>query len=119
MASRMVRGTPSATVVDEPKLEVMSARTIPLSESTSGPLEPSPGNGPAVSSGMTSQAPPAAAADVLPAAPVVVEAETRSSAQPAMASKPVIPASRRRVRRSISVERSKARPRSKISVSWS
>ena len=118
MASRMVRGTPSATVVDEPKLEVMSARTIPLSERTSGPLEPSPGNGPAVSSGMTPQTPPAAA-DVPPAPPVVVEPETRSSAQPAMASNPVIPASRNRVRRSTSVDRSKARPRSKISVSWS
>ena len=35
----------------EPKLEVMSLRTMPLSVSTLVPLEPSPGYGPAVSSG--------------------------------------------------------------------
>src|SRR5664279_389091 len=47
-----VVGTPSATPVAVPKLDRMSRRTIPLSVSTSGPLEPSPGNGPAVSSGI-------------------------------------------------------------------
>ncbi|WP_410635980.1 hypothetical protein [Amycolatopsis sp. cmx-4-83] len=31
----------------------MSARTMPLCSSTSGPLEPSPGYGPAVSSGIS------------------------------------------------------------------
>ncbi len=36
-------GTPAAVPVDEPKLEVMSLRTMPLSVSTFGPLEPSPG----------------------------------------------------------------------------
>jgi hypothetical protein len=41
----MVSGTPSALVVLEPKLDVMSLRTMPLSVSTS------PGYGPAVSSG--------------------------------------------------------------------
>ena len=56
MARRMVSGTPGATVVDEPKLERMSERTTPLSASRSGPLEPSPGNGPAVSSGISSHA---------------------------------------------------------------
>src|SRR5438093_5088603 len=52
IASRIVRGTPLARVVDEPKLDRMSARTTPLWLSTSGPFVPSPGNGPAVSSGM-------------------------------------------------------------------
>ena len=37
-------------------LDVMSLRTTPLSLKTFGPLEPSPGNGPAVSPGMVSQA---------------------------------------------------------------
>src|SRR5204863_1930161 len=36
----------------DPKLERMSRRTTPLSVSTFGPFEPSPGNGPAVSSGI-------------------------------------------------------------------
>src|SRR6187551_1202173 len=52
-ASSTVNGTPLATVVDDPKLDVMSLRTMPLSVSTFGPLEPSPGNGPAVSSGIS------------------------------------------------------------------
>ena len=47
----MVSGMPAALVVLEPKLEVMSLRTMPLSVSTFAPLEPSPGYGPAVSSG--------------------------------------------------------------------
>ena len=34
-------------------LRVMSWRTTPLSASTFGPLDPSPGNGPAVSSGIS------------------------------------------------------------------
>src|SRR5262245_23454768 len=62
----------------------MSLRTTPSAPSASGPLEPSPGNGPAVSSGMVSQ--PAAAADpVLSAGPpaeveaVVDEAEPSPS----------------------------------------
>src|SRR5439155_468689 len=48
----MVRETPSATPVPLPKLDRMSRRTTPLSVSTSGPFEPSPGYGPAVSSGI-------------------------------------------------------------------
>ncbi len=48
-------GTPWAVVVDDPKLERMSWRTTPLWFRTSGPFDPSPGNGPAVSSGMTAQ----------------------------------------------------------------
>jgi hypothetical protein len=45
-----VVGTPAATVVEVPKLDVMSLRTMPLSVSTFGPFDPSPGYGPAVSS---------------------------------------------------------------------
>ena len=70
-ASRTVRvtvvGTPVATVVDEPKLDVMSLRTMPLSARTFGPLEPSPGYGPAVSSLIGSQV----AADPVSAAAAV------------------------------------------------
>src|SRR5512141_3009586 len=62
--SLIVVGTPSATVVLEPKLERMSLRTMPVSDSTSTPLDPSPGKGPAVSSGITCSA----AAEVLGAA---------------------------------------------------
>ena len=54
--SRIVIGTPSATPDAEPKLEVMSLRTMPLSVSTLTPLEPSPGYGPAVSSGISPSA---------------------------------------------------------------
>ncbi len=54
--SRTVSGTPSATPDAEPKLEVMSLRTTPDSVSTLGPLEPSPGYGPAVSSGISPSA---------------------------------------------------------------
>ena len=39
----IVRGTPSAVPLAEPKLDVMSLRTTPLSVSTLGPFEPSPG----------------------------------------------------------------------------
>src|SRR3954453_22155723 len=68
-ANRIVSGTPSATVVDVPKLDRMSLRTTPLWVRTSGPLDPSPGNGPGVSSGMTVQSSAAApAADAPPAA---------------------------------------------------
>src|SRR6476646_9630784 len=52
MASRIVSGTPVATVDEAPKLDRMSARTTPLWLSTSGPFEPSPGYGPPVSSGI-------------------------------------------------------------------
>ena len=48
----IVRGTPSAVPDSDPKLDVMSLRTTSLSVSTFGPFEPSPGNGPAVSSGI-------------------------------------------------------------------
>src|SRR5262245_31611044 len=51
----MVNGTPSATPLAEPMLRVMSERTTPSWVRMFGPLEPSPGNGPAVSSGMGEQ----------------------------------------------------------------
>src|SRR4051794_18826052 len=53
--SVMVSGTPWATPLAPPKLERMSLRTIPLWDRALGPLDPSPGYGPAVSSGMTAQ----------------------------------------------------------------
>src|SRR5207244_9516934 len=55
IASLIVIGTPPATVVEVPKLDLISVRTTPLWVRMSGPFEPSPGKGPAVSSGMTSQ----------------------------------------------------------------
>src|SRR5437879_10033359 len=60
--SLMVSGMPLATVADVPKLLRMSLRTTPLSPSALGPFEPSPGNGPAVSSGMVVQSAGAATA---------------------------------------------------------
>ena len=44
---------PSVVVVDEPKLDVMSLRTMPSSLSTFTPFVPSPGYGPPVSSGIS------------------------------------------------------------------
>src|SRR6476620_6061996 len=60
-AIRIVSGTPAAVVVEEPKLDRMSVRTTPLRVRMSGPFEPSPGNGPAVSSGITVQSAASAA----------------------------------------------------------
>lgn len=48
-----VSGTPSAFVVEVPKLDEISCRTTPEASSTFGPLEPSPGKGPAVSAGIS------------------------------------------------------------------
>ena len=122
--------------LDEPKLERMSWRTMPLSVRTFTPFEPSAGNGPAVSSAMTPTEPPEE--PVVPAVPAVVAeavvaepaldpldplelpdaaavvslAPVALDAQPARASTPAPPIScsiRRRLRR---VDRSKARPRS-------
>jgi hypothetical protein len=61
----MSRSTPSAVPVPDPKLERMSRRTTPSSVSTFGPFEPSPGYGPAVSSGIGSPQSEASADDVL------------------------------------------------------
>src|SRR3954447_18456170 len=51
MVSRSVIGTPAAVVPPDPKLVRRSLRTMPFSVRMSTPLLPSPGNGPAVSSG--------------------------------------------------------------------
>ena len=50
-----VSGRPDATPDPEPKLERMSLRTTPFWVRTFGPFVPSPGNGPAVSSGIGAQ----------------------------------------------------------------
>src|SRR5258706_14678311 len=68
MASLMVSGTPPATFVDVPKLDRISLLTTPLWVRTSGPLEPSPGKGPAVSSGITAQSAAPAVAPAVAAA---------------------------------------------------
>src|SRR3954471_13069842 len=97
----MVSGTPVATPDAEPKLFVMSLRTMPLSVSTLTPLEPSPGYGPLVSSGISSGDDgvplaldvPAAALE-WPAAEVVSSAHAASARMPAP---PSIVSARRRL----------------------
>ena len=59
----MVSGTPAAVVVDEPKLDRMSLRTMPESSSTLTPLDPSAGYGPPVSSGTSVRVPSALVVD--------------------------------------------------------
>ena len=117
MASLTVSGTPVAVPENSPKLERMSLRTTPLSVSTSGPLEPSPGNGPAVSSGMTAQVAPVVAA----APTLAVGLATADGAQAANATtpalKPAYPKSCSARRRSMSVSMSKRRPWSLTSSS--
>jgi hypothetical protein len=121
-----VIGTPAAVPLADPKLDRMSLRTIPLCESTSGPLEPSPGYGPAVSSGISSVAVPAdsvAAADAVLEVPVdgalaVVPLDDVEEAVPHATSPaapiPNAPSIRRRL---LSVPRSKPSPWSTISSS--
>jgi hypothetical protein len=55
----MSSGTPVATPDAPPTLVVMSLRTMPLMLSAFTSFEPSPGNGPAVSSGIAAEAPAA------------------------------------------------------------
>src|SRR6476620_5093093 len=119
--SRRVIGTPSAVVVDVPKLERMSPRMIPLSVSTSGPLVPSPGYGPLVSSGISLNVPAAAEpADVDAAADdgLDVTADVESTPQ---AANPSVAAPRPKAlnirRRLSSVVTSKDRPWSTSSSS--
>src|SRR3954452_24342749 len=69
----IVSGTPSAVPFAEPKLERMSLRTMPLWVNTLGPFEPSPGYGPAVSSGISPTDALDAAAVVVVDEPVVEE----------------------------------------------
>jgi hypothetical protein len=131
MDSLTVIGTPFATVVDVPKLERISLRATPLALRTLAPFEPSPGYGPAVSVGMTSQTADvdaeeavvaAAATDVAVvsalalAAPAVVAVDpvlvALEEAHPTRPTRATVPINLRALRRSISVERSKAKPRS-------
>ena len=55
--SLTVSGTPAAVVVEEPKLDRMSERTMPESSRTLTPLDPSAGYGPPVSSGTSVRVP--------------------------------------------------------------
>jgi hypothetical protein len=67
-------GTPSATPEEPPILDVMSGRTMPSSSRTLGPLVPSAGKGPAVSSGISSPAlspPDVVALDAVVVAPAL------------------------------------------------
>ncbi|WP_232075588.1 hypothetical protein [Phytohabitans suffuscus] len=104
-----------------PKLERMSERTMPLSSSTLGPFEPSPGYGPAVSSGISPVA--VAAAPVADAA--AEEAEDGAEVPPPppapQAARPIPvtprPSALSTRRRPIRVPRSKRRPWSTSSSS--
>src|SRR5215217_7696391 len=120
----MVNGTPLATPDAEPKLDRMSLRTMPLWVRTSGPLDPSPGYGPAVSCGISVlqlAAPVAATAEAAPVAAFVAPAValdvaevglSPADAQPASAARPA-PASRPSIRRRCNtVETSNCSPRS-------
>ena len=121
-------------VVDGPKLDVMSLRTMPLSVSTFTPLLPSPGYGPAVSSGIAAHAVlvdaavEATVAAVLSAVVVLavdpleaaMEAELEPESDPHATSTAAAPVPANRVgrrRRLTRVPRSKARPRSRFSSS--
>ena len=80
MVRAIVSGTPSAVPLMPAKLDLMSLRTAPVSGSTFGPFEPSPGNGPAVSSGTLAAhtaPPPVVPVPVVPVpvVPVVVDGE--------------------------------------------
>ena len=99
-------------------LFVMSLRTTPLSASTFGPLEPSPGNGPAVSSGISVVAsPPLAVAEVVRRRGRRSAAAVRGEPQAASASEPMLPANTVTARRRlISLGRSNCSPRSWSSI---
>src|SRR5947207_13451975 len=100
----------------------MSFRTTPLWVRTSGPFEPSPGNGPAVSSGIVSQLVALAAAPLVEA-PAVADEELETPPpgeawlvpQPTSATSPALmpeyAGSVRIRRRSSTVSRPTARPR--------
>src|SRR5215471_7796566 len=94
----IVVGTPSATPDAEPKLRVMSRRTTPSAVSASGPFEPSPGYGPAVSSGMR-----VVVDDVAPGTVVVDDDTVFLDEEHAAntASKPAPPSNRMACRRSM------------------
>jgi hypothetical protein len=108
-------------VVDDPKLGRMSLRTMPLCVSTLTPFDPSPGNGPAVSSGIGVAL--AAAAAVVPPADVAAALDPAVAVLvprplwPHAASRPDSPTPANSCsarRRAMIVVRSNARPRSLI-----
>jgi hypothetical protein len=132
----MVSGTPSATPDALPKLDRMSLRTMPLSVSMFGPLDPSPGYGPAVSSGIVSQEADAStdAAELCDAAgepvgEVVADGDadalaevlpppgTQAASANMPAPMPALPISFSSCRRPTTVSRSNVRPWSKMSSS--
>ena len=84
--SATVSGTPSATVVDDPKLARMSLRTIPESSSTSTPFDPSPGYGPPVSSGTSVRGADASAAGAEVLGEGLGEAEAEAAGEAAASS---------------------------------
>src|SRR5918992_5689830 len=91
-----VVGTPSATPEALPKLFVMSPRTTPLSVRTLGPFDPSPGNGPAVSSGISDVVPveDSVSEDDVAVAPAPVVVSPSEPPQAATIAEPTPPASR-------------------------
>ena len=117
MVRAIASGTPAAVAEAEPKLEVMSLRTMPLSVSTLTPLEPSAGYGPPVSSGISAVVPAVASAAVVvePEADelAVVAAESPYDVpQPTTVARPPMARSWRARRRVIRVDTSKDSPRS-------
>jgi hypothetical protein len=122
--SRTVAGAPFAIPAAEPKLDLMSLRTMPLSDNALGPLDPFPGNGPAVSSGIGEQLASVAVVSVtvpdelepdVSAAPAVLtvplDAVCFDDVQPASVTTPAPASSLSRFRRCIRGDRSKS-PRS-------
>src|SRR5918995_1406822 len=123
--SVIVSGTPTATADADPKLVVMSLRTMPVSVRTLTPLEPSPGYGPAVSSGISvpvddvtvsDSAPVEPAPDVLdgPGESAVSDSSVLPMPQLARAAARPAPPNNVSVRLRLSVGRSWERP-----LSWS
>ncbi len=119
MVSSIARGTPSAIPDAEPKLVVMSLRTMPLCVSTLTPLEPSAGYGPPVSSGISDAvpdavvAPPVEAVVIAAAVLAVLPGEVLDDApQPTRVARPPTARSCSARRRLMSVDRSSERPRS-------
>src|SRR5262245_41912872 len=94
IVSAIVSGMPSAVPLRPTKLERMSLRTTPVWFSTLGPFEPSPGYGPAVSSGILLQAPWGVVSS-----PVLASLQPSSWSAPKVAPKRA--AARKRTRRSV------------------
>jgi hypothetical protein len=105
---------PSAVPLASPNDDRMSLRTIPLCASTSGPLDPSPGQGPAVSSGISPLAVAPAADDELAEELPLLESDPQAASPTEAAPTPSTPSIRRRLN---SVPRSKPSPWSTTSSS--